>query len=397
MRTILNLVAVTPRFHNRRSDITLRMIAGTTLCVTALISASAKPAHPKTNPPNFTFDQHGVVSTYHSPDDQQRRHRRPIKLNIQPAVYQSASRSRDCLSPATRELLSRLEARFGRVNLVSTCRPGARISTGHLSWHARNRAFDFLVPKGVDKRDVMVWLGKNSPGVTISYRSMDHIHTDTGDFRKIIYNAANHEAGERAVAIWKARALTANAALVPGPRPQRIAVEPAKLASAEPLHAPPADHIPAPITPFDQVGIFRRYFESKDVVVLAHTSLTCPNGAPFPDSLMRLLRDSSSHFGRTAYVNSGYRTPERNRRVGGARFSQHMKCRAIDFRVAGVSIRDLRRYVMANLSKWGLRGLGTYATHLHADIGDRKATRLVTWTGGYKRHVKRRLHRYAST
>ena len=26
----------------------------------------------------------------------------------------------------------------------------------------------------------MVWLGKNSPGVTISYRSMAHIHTDTG-------------------------------------------------------------------------------------------------------------------------------------------------------------------------------------------------------------------------
>ena len=44
--------------------------------------------------------------------------------------------------------------------------------TGDISWHARNCAFDFVVPKGVDKRDVMVWLDKNSPGVTISYRSM---------------------------------------------------------------------------------------------------------------------------------------------------------------------------------------------------------------------------------
>ena len=77
---------------------------------------------------------------------------------------------------------------------------------------------------------------------------------------------------------------------------------------------------------------------------MAHTSLMCPNGAPFPTELMRLLQDASSHFGRTAVVNSGYRTPERNRRVGGARNSQHMKCRAIDFRVAGVSVGDLRRY-----------------------------------------------------
>ena len=130
--------------------------------------------------------------------------------------------------------------------------------------------------------------------------------------------------------------------------------------------------------------------------MLAHTSLTCPNGTPFPDDLMRLLKDASSHFGRTAYVNSGYRTPERNRRVGGARYSQHMKCRAIDFRVAGVSIRDLRRYVVANLNKWAIRGLGTYATHLHADTGERQATRLVTWTGGQKRSAKRRHDRYAS-
>ena len=275
--------------------------------------------------------------------------------------------------------------------------------TGEASWHARNRAFDFLVPKNVDKRDVMVWLTKNSPGVTMSYRSSPHIHTDTGSFHKVIYNAANHEAGERAVAIWKARALLANATPpLPKPRPNSVAAGSMMLASADPtdpLHEyleSPADRMPGPITSSDRLGIFRRYFQSKEVMVMAHTTLMCPNGTPFPTELMRLLQDASSHFGRTAVVNSGYRTPERNRRVGGARNSQHMKCRAIDFRVAGVSVGDLRRYVMSNLHKWGIRGLGTYGTHLHADVGDRKTTRVVTWTGGRKRHAKPRHQRYAS-
>ena len=177
--------------------------------------------------------------------------------------------------------------------------------TGEASWHARNRAFDFLVPKNVDKRDVMVWLSKNSPGVTMSYRSSPHIHTDTGSFHKVIYNAANHEAGERAVAIWKARALLAKRRRRSPNRGQK-ALPQARLTLAsadptDPLHEYlklPADRTPGPITPSDRLGIFRRYFQTKEVMVMAHTTLMCPNGAPFPTELMRLLQDASSHFGR---------------------------------------------------------------------------------------------------
>ena len=213
--------------------------------------------------------------------------------------------------------------------------------TGEVSWHARNRAFDFLVPKRVDKRDVMVWLSKNSPGVTMSYRSSPHIHTDTGSFHKVIYNAANHEAGERAIAIWKARALLARAAPpLPKPRPESVAARSIALASADPgdpLHDTWSRRPTACRDPYAErpCGIFRRYFQNKEVMVMAHTSLMCPNGAPFPTEPMRLLQDASSHFGRTAVVNSGYRAPERNRRVGGARNSQRMKCRAIDFGLPG--------------------------------------------------------------
>lgn len=115
------------------------------------------------------------------------------------------STSRECLHTRTRAVLDALEGRFGKVVLVSTCRPGARMPSGDISWHARNEAFDFNVPKGVSKGIVMEWLGKHSPGVTMSYSSMAHVHTDTGTFHKVIYNAVNEDAGLKAVAIWRGR------------------------------------------------------------------------------------------------------------------------------------------------------------------------------------------------
>ena len=438
MRTAPAAASRLPRYRNRERTRRPLAFVGAAVFIAAVASTPVD-ARQKYKPQQFTYDQHGVGSASHGPHYRQRPYPWPTKIKKQPVKRQSTSfpakststsppvqststnlpvqststnlpakkskstsLNRDCLTPDTRELLSRLEATFGRVNLISTCRAGARMPTGDVSWHARNRAFDFVVPKRVDKRDVMVWLGKNSPGVTISYRSMPHIHTDTGNFRKVIYNAANHAAGHRAVAIWKARAMVASAP--PQPRPQpRFTAAPMVFAKAnpdDPLHEypapPPADRAPEPIGQNARRDIFRRYIDGKDVVVQPHTTLTCPNGKPFPDDLVQLLRDASSHFGRTAYVNSGYRTPERNRRVGGARDSQHMKCRAIDFRVAGVSVGELRRYVVSNLNKWRLRGLGTYSSHLHVDIGERKTTRLVSWTGGQKRYAKRRHHRYAS-
>lgn len=113
--------------------------------------------------------------------------------------------SRECLHTRTRAVLDALEGRFGKVVLVSTCRPGARMPSGDISWHALNEAFDFNVPKGANKGDVMEWLGKHSPGVTMSYSNMGHVHTDTGTFHKVIYNASSEDAGNKAVAIWKER------------------------------------------------------------------------------------------------------------------------------------------------------------------------------------------------
>jgi hypothetical protein len=56
--------------------------------------------------------------------------------------------------------------------------------------------------------------------------------------------------------------------------------------------------------------------------------------------LLDLVR---AHFHRSVVINSGYRAPEYNRRVGGAQLSQHQAFTALDFSVAGVSPREVGR------------------------------------------------------
>lgn len=102
----------------------------------------------------------------------------------------AAGVSRSCLTPDTRNLLSRLEAAFGSVQIVSTCRPGAVIAgTGHPSEHRYGRAVDFNAPSG-KKAAIVQWLIANNPsGGTMTYASMGHIHMDTGRHHFVSLNS----------------------------------------------------------------------------------------------------------------------------------------------------------------------------------------------------------------
>lgn len=85
-----------------------------------------------------------------------------------------------CLTWEARALLNRIRAQFGNVEIVSTCRPGARIAgTNHPSRHASGQAIDFRVPG--KKGQVVRWLIANHRnGGVMTYRDMDHIHVDIG-------------------------------------------------------------------------------------------------------------------------------------------------------------------------------------------------------------------------
>lgn len=98
-----------------------------------------------------------------------------------------ATTARACLTADTRAVLEQAEAHFGvSFVLVSTCRPGARIAgTNHISEHARGRAVDLKVPRGLSKAAVVRWLFGHARGVTMVYRHLAHVHFDTGRYHTL--------------------------------------------------------------------------------------------------------------------------------------------------------------------------------------------------------------------
>lgn len=108
-----------------------------------------------------------------------------------------ASASRSCLTGDTRALLSRLEARFGGVQVISTCRPGAVIAgSGRPSQHRYGKAVDF-VPRNGQRAAMLAWLRSNANGAVITYAS-GHIHFDTGGYRNFAISAKARRAFARA-------------------------------------------------------------------------------------------------------------------------------------------------------------------------------------------------------
>jgi uncharacterized protein YcbK (DUF882 family) len=87
--------------------------------------------------------------------------------------------------------------------------------------------------------------------------------------------------------------------------------------------------------------------------------------------LIRLLRKIEGHFGRKVLISSGCRSKARNRKVGGARRSFHLKCMAADIKVPGVPKRLLARFVR---KLDGRGGIGTYCRNsiVHVDVGPKR-------------------------
>jgi hypothetical protein len=111
-------------------------------------------------------------------------------------VHGGASASRACLTADTRRVLSGLEARFGSVRVISTCRPGAVIAgSGRPSQHRYGKAVDF-VPNG-NRAAMMAWLRSNANGAVITYAS-GHIHFDTGGYRNFAVSAKARKSFARA-------------------------------------------------------------------------------------------------------------------------------------------------------------------------------------------------------
>lgn len=100
-------------------------------------------------------------------------------------------------------------------------------------------------------------------------------------------------------------------------------------------------------------------------------------------ALLQVMANVARDFGETLMITSGYRSPSYNSRVGGAKKSQHMLGKAVDFVIQGRGMSTADKAQLIELcSKHGATGVGVYNTSMHADI--RSGSR-AAWGPSYSR------------
>ena len=118
-------------------------------------------------------------------------------------------------------------------------------------------------------------------------------------------------------------------------------------------------------------GIPQKVVQAANGLLLQHAAINV--GCLKPD-LLNLVRRAESHFGKKVVVTSGYRSPAHNRRVNGAKHSQHMYCNALDLFMPGVARDDLARFFYAQPDRGGI-GLYCHMKSIHVDTGRRREWR----------------------
>jgi uncharacterized protein YcbK (DUF882 family) len=91
---------------------------------------------------------------------------------------------------------------------------------------------------------------------------------------------------------------------------------------------------------------------------------------------LQVLRD---YLQEPILINSGYRSPEYNKKVGGVKNSYHTKGMASDIRVVSLTPKELHTVIEKLISEKKMKqgGLGLYGTFVHYDVRGSKAR----WNG----------------
>ena len=125
---------------------------------------------------------------------------------------------------------------------------------------------------------------------------------------------------------------------------------------------------------------------------LSWAELACKDGTPYPEEwrasravvLAEAFEAVRAMIGQPIVVGSAYRTPEHNRRVGGAARSQHCQGRALDlYPPKGMTADQLYATVrlLALKRTSPIYGLGRYPSFVHIDIRPSASGRVTVWTG----------------
>ena len=113
----------------------------------------------------------------------------------------------------------------------------------------------------------------------------------------------------------------------------------------------------------------------------------CPDGVlpegEYLDNCQELadnLQVLRNHIGKPIRVISGYRHPAYNKKIGGAKKSQHMLAKAADIKVSGMAPAEVHATILKLIKAGEMKqgGLGKYSTFVHYDTRGTAAR----WSGG---------------
>lgn len=108
-----------------------------------------------------------------------------------------------------------------------------------------------------------------------------------------------------------------------------------------------------------------RYFKVKEFACKDKSQ------AIFIDSYLVMILDIlREKIGRPVIINSGYRTPERNKTVGGTKYSYHIRGMAADIRVNGMTPKEVANELNKILPNEG--GIIVYNNWVHFDSRKKK-------------------------
>lgn len=109
-----------------------------------------------------------------------------------------------------------------------------------------------------------------------------------------------------------------------------------------------------------------------DEVVSAHfraKEFACKDGCKFvliSKILVQVLEGLRQKIGEEIYINSGFRTPDHNKAVGGALLSYHQYGMAADIRGKTKTPKELYSLLDEMMAGWG--GLELHDTFVHVDV-----------------------------
>ena len=108
------------------------------------------------------------------------------------------------------------------------------------------------------------------------------------------------------------------------------------------------------------------------------SEFNCRDGSKLPAELIPNLVALAAELeklrellGEPIHINSGYRSPAYNKKVGGKPKSYHLTAKAADITVKSMTAKVLSKFIIKEIAAGRLNfgGVGTYPGFVHVDIG----------------------------